>query len=95
MWQPVLQGGGALGTDTVGSRGKKRPSEEKETEAVERKRGEKETLEETVFEIVREIEDQNRMLGTAAMFPEHAWIQPLGHSLSLEHRLLSNSNSYP
>ena len=53
---------------------KKRPNEEAEddTEDMKRKRVEDESLEETVADIVRVIDQQSRMLGPQAMFPEHA-----------------------
>jgi histone acetyltransferase len=65
-------------TDVAGTvaSGKKRPHEddrlEDDSEDMKRKRDEDESLEETVEQLVRVLDDQSRMLGPQAMFPEHA-----------------------
>ena len=69
----------------VGTPGKKRPADclDEDHEDVKRKRFEDESLEETVAEIVAVIEDQNKMLGPQAMFPEHA---PRDEAAKIEER---------
>ena len=62
---------GSLG-ESANIAGKKRPSDDTETDEAKKKRGDEETLEETVIDIVKEIEDQNRIMNASAMFPEHA-----------------------
>ena len=68
-----------------GAGGKKRPAEvfDEDHEDAKRKRYEEESLEETVAEIVAGIEDQNKMLGAQAMFPEHA---PRDEAAKIEER---------
>ena len=68
-----------------GSGGKKRPADlfDEDHEDAKRKRYEEESLEETVAEIVASIEDQNKMLGAQAMFPEHA---PRDEAAKIEER---------
>jgi len=68
-----------------GAGGKKRPADlfDEDHEDAKRKRYEDESLEETVAEIVASIEDQNKMLGAQAMFPEHA---PRDEAAKIEER---------
>merc|ERR550539_1635405 len=64
----------AVSADVGSTGGKKRPGDslDDDHEDVKRKRYEDESLEETVADIVRVIDQQSRMLGPQAMFPEHA-----------------------
>jgi len=64
---------------------KKRPGDELDvdSEDVKRRKVEEENLEETVAEIVKVIEDQNKQLGPQAMFPEHA---PRDEAAKIEER---------
>ena len=89
IWDPEFKQNPPAHVNSASSEGgvggKKRPAEvlDEDHEDVKRKRHEEESLEETVAEIVAGIEDQNKMLGAQAMFPEHA---PRDEAAKIEER---------